>query len=101
FPVLVSATGGHFMFDDDQETPNVLNATYYFEGPNGKRKMMEVEVRHWITNHEAEIGTGAYASSAVPAAGLAAAPRPSREGGAAQQGLGAQDAQTNTMGNIF
>ncbi|MBV9145304.1 MAG: Gfo/Idh/MocA family oxidoreductase, partial [Acidobacteria bacterium] len=45
FPVLVSATGGHFMFDDDQETPNVLNATYYFEDGNGKRKLMEVEVR--------------------------------------------------------
>src|SRR2546430_16800768 len=26
YPVKVSATGGHFMFDDDQETPNTLNA---------------------------------------------------------------------------
>src|SRR5689334_2087368 len=101
FPVLVSATGGHFMFDDDQETPNVLNATYYFEEPNGKRKMMEVEVRHWITNHEAEIGSGAYGSSAVPAAGLAAAPRPRRASGGAQEPLGPQDAKTNTIGNIF
>jgi predicted dehydrogenase len=101
FPVLVSATGGHFMFDDDQETPNVLNATYYFEGPNGKRKMMEVEVRHWITNHEAEIGTGAYGSSAVPAAGLTPAARPKRAGAAGQQALGPQDAKTNTIGNIF
>jgi predicted dehydrogenase len=42
FPVLVSATGGHFMFDDDQETPNVLNATYYFDGASGKRKMREL-----------------------------------------------------------
>jgi hypothetical protein len=25
FPTKVSAIGGHFMFDDDQETPNVLN----------------------------------------------------------------------------
>jgi predicted dehydrogenase len=100
FPVLVSATGGHFMFDDDQETPNVLNATYYFEPQNGKRKMMEVEVRHWITNHEAEIGSGAYGSSAVPAAGLAAA-RPNRGSNARQQPLGPQDAKTNTIGNIF
>ena len=27
FPVCVSAMGGHFMFQDDQETPNILNAT--------------------------------------------------------------------------
>jgi len=32
----VSAVGGHFMFDDDQETPNTLNCAYEFE-VNGKR----------------------------------------------------------------
>ena len=73
FPVQVSAIGGHFMFDDDQETPNTLNAAYIFETADGKRKMMEIEVRHWITNHEAEIGTGAYGASSVPPAGLTAA----------------------------
>src|SRR5277367_3038457 len=72
FPVQVSAIGGHFMFDDDQETPNTLNTTVYFNDANGKRKLMEIEVRHWITNHEAEIGTGAYGASAVPPAGLSA-----------------------------
>jgi predicted dehydrogenase len=98
FPVLVSATGGHFMFDDDQETPNVMNATYYFEGGTSKRKMMELEVRHWITNHEAEIGTGAYGSGGVPAAGLnAGAGKRSAE----KQSLGPKDAKTNTIGNIF
>src|SRR5271170_7222587 len=57
FPTSVSAMGGHFMFDDDQQTPNLLNAVFYFDAPQspGKRKMMEVEVRPWITNHEAEI----------------------------------------------
>jgi predicted dehydrogenase len=98
FPVRVSAMGGHFMFDDDQETPNVLNATFYFENPDGKRKMMEVEVRHWITNHEAEIGTGAYGASDVPPAGMTAS------GGkktAEKQSLGPKDAKTNTIGNIF
>jgi Oxidoreductase family, C-terminal alpha/beta domain len=54
---------------------------------------MELAIRHWITNHEAEIGTGAYKSSAVPAAGLNA--------GASKQALGAVDAKTNTIGNIF
>jgi hypothetical protein len=87
------------MFDDDQETPNVLNATYYFDGANGKRKMMELEVRHWITNHEAEIGTGAYGSGGVPAAGLT--PRAGRRSADNQQALGPKDAKTNTIGNIF
>ena len=54
YPVKVSAVGGHFMFDDDQETPNVLNCAYEFE-VNGKRRMMECEVRHWITNSEAGV----------------------------------------------
>jgi predicted dehydrogenase len=98
FPVSASAMGGHFMFDDDQETPNVLNTTFYFDVAEGKRKMMELEVRHWITNHEAEIGSGAYGSSGVPAAGLSAG---SRKNQADKQPLGPKDAKTNTIGNIF
>ncbi len=98
FPVEVSAMGGHFMFDDDQQTPNVLNATFYFDAREGKRKMMELEVRHWITNHEAEIGTGAYGSGGVPAAGLSGS---AGRGAVAQQPLGPKDAKTNTIGNIF
>jgi predicted dehydrogenase len=54
-PVKVSAMGGHFMFDDDQQTPNTMTATYEFD-EGGKRKLMVFEVRHWITNHEATIG---------------------------------------------
>jgi predicted dehydrogenase len=54
YPVKVSAMGGHFMFDDDQETPNTLNCAFEFED-NGKRKLMEFEVRHWESNHEADI----------------------------------------------
>jgi len=96
FPSSVSAMGGHFMFDDDQETPNTLSATFCFES-GGKRKLMELEVRHWITNHEAEIGTGAYGASAVPPAGLTSAP-PKK---AAPPPLGPRDAKTNTIGNIF
>ena len=98
FPVQVSAMGGHFLFDDDQQTPNVLNATFYFDGSDGKRKMMELEVRHWITNHEAEIGTKAYGASGVPAAGLAAdAKKPAGK----PTSLGPLDSKTNTIGNIF
>jgi predicted dehydrogenase len=58
FPNRISAVGGRFMFDDDQETPNTLNCAFEFDLPDGKRKMMEFEVRHWMTNHEAEIGEG-------------------------------------------
>ena len=54
YPTKISAIGGHFMFDDDQETPNTLTATYEFND-NGKKQMMVCEVRHWISNHEAGI----------------------------------------------
>jgi len=39
YPVKVSAIGGHFMFDDDQETPNTLNCAYEFN-ENGRHQMM-------------------------------------------------------------
>jgi predicted dehydrogenase len=58
FPSRISAVGGHFMFDDDQQTPNILNCAFEFELPEGKRKMLEFEVRHWMTNNEAGIGRG-------------------------------------------
>ena len=58
YPVKVSATGGHFMFDDDQETPNVLAANFEFD-EGGRKKLLVFEVRHWISNHEAGIGNQA------------------------------------------
>jgi predicted dehydrogenase len=58
YPTKVSAMGGKYMFDDDQETPNTLTATYEFE-VDGKKKLMVFEVRHWITNDEAGIGVRA------------------------------------------
>ena len=48
------------MFDDDQETPNTLNCAFEFDQPAGRRKMMEFEVRHWITNNEASLGHGLF-----------------------------------------
>jgi len=51
YPVRATAMGGHFMFDDDQETPNTLNSSFEFDD-DGKKKMLEFEVRHWITNRE-------------------------------------------------
>ncbi|MDX2152387.1 MAG: Gfo/Idh/MocA family oxidoreductase [Bryobacteraceae bacterium] len=58
YPSKVTAIGGHFMFDDDQETPNTLVASYEFN-EGGKKRMMVFEVRHWMTNNEAGIGRGA------------------------------------------
>jgi predicted dehydrogenase len=57
FPTKASAVGGKFMFDDDQETPNTLNCAFEFN-ENGKKQMMEFEVRHWMSNHEAGIAEG-------------------------------------------
>ncbi len=63
-PNKISAIGGHFMFDDDQQTPNTLNCAFEYYVPNAKPKMLEFEVRHWITNHEAGIGTPALGTQA-------------------------------------
>jgi predicted dehydrogenase len=75
FPNRISAVGGHFMFDDDQQTPNTLSCAFEFDLPDGKRKMMEFEVRHWITNSEADIGRGslwpvniAFSATTTPSA---------------------------------
>jgi predicted dehydrogenase len=57
YPTKVSSMGGHFMFDDDQETPNAQVATFEFDGL-GKKKFLVFEVRHWMSNHEAGIGEG-------------------------------------------
>jgi predicted dehydrogenase len=55
YPFKVSSMGGHFMFDDDQETPNTQVAMLEFN-EGGKRRMMVFEVRHWITNGEGSVG---------------------------------------------
>ena len=54
YPTKVSAIGGHFMFDDDQDTPHTLAASFEFN-EGGKKKMMTFDVRHWVTNQEADI----------------------------------------------
>ncbi|HWQ57097.1 MAG TPA: Gfo/Idh/MocA family oxidoreductase [Bryobacteraceae bacterium] len=54
YPSNINAMGGHVMFDDDQETPNVLNIACEFNSGAAK-KLMTFEVRHWMTNHEAGI----------------------------------------------
>jgi predicted dehydrogenase len=65
FPIKATAMGGHFMFDDDQQTPNNLSCAFEFDGV-GKRKMIEFEVRNWTTNHEAGIGTPGFGGDPIP-----------------------------------
>jgi predicted dehydrogenase len=57
-PTRVSTSGAHVMFDDDQETPNVLMACFEFPNPageGGKKKLLQFEVRHWLVNRELEL----------------------------------------------
>ena len=75
YPIKASAIGGKFMFDDDQETPNTLNASFEFN-ENGKTKILEFEVRHWLTNREYMVPvTGGGAGAGRVAGGGAGAGR--------------------------
>jgi predicted dehydrogenase len=87
FPDKISTIGGHFMFEDDQQTPNTLNCAFEYHRPNGKRIMLEFEVRHWMTNHEA--GIGANRKAATPS------------GETVDGGLGPHEGNYNSVGNIF
>ncbi len=99
FPNKVSAIGGHVMFDDDQETPNVLSCSYEFSTPNGKPRLMEFEVRHWMTNHEAEIGAFGGAS-VLPPAGLSSGAKSAAPATYAS-GPGPASGKPGTIGNLF
>jgi predicted dehydrogenase len=54
-PVKINSIGGHFVFDDAQNTPNNQITVFEFpntEGKGEKKKILQFEVRHWITNRE-------------------------------------------------
>ena len=95
-PTKITALGGHFLFDDDQQTPNVLTVAYEFRTPEGKTKMMNFEVRGWMTNHESGIGTREFAGGGVPDAGLkSAAPETQAKT------LGPPSGKPSTIGNLY
>ena len=98
-PNKITAMGGHFLFDDDQQTPNVLTVAYEFRTPEGKTKMMNFEVRGWMTNHEAGIGTSEFKGGGVPAAGLTSTPKATSKPGA--QELGPPNDAPETIGNLY
>jgi predicted dehydrogenase len=99
-PTKVTALGGHFLFDDDQQTPNVLTVAYEFKTADAKTKMMNFEVRGWMTNHEAGIGTPEFSGGGVPAAGLAktsSSAAPAKE----KESLGPASSAPSTIGNLY
>jgi hypothetical protein len=60
-PERITAGGGKFLFNDAKETPEVLASTYHYPK---EKKIIEFEVRPWITNAEngAEVGNIFYGS---------------------------------------
>jgi len=54
-PEVISAGGGRFLFDDAKITPEVLSSQYIYPK---EKKMIEFEVRPWITNLENGAGVG-------------------------------------------
>lgn len=59
FPSKITSMGGKFTFDDDKETPEILTSTYLYPD---QKKMIQFEVRHWMTNREdgADVGNLFY-----------------------------------------
>ena len=55
FPEKIASLGGKFTFDDDKETPEVQTSLYHYPK---EKKMIQFEVRHWMTNDEAGASVG-------------------------------------------
>ncbi len=99
YPVKVSAIGGHFMFDDDQETPNTISCMYEFN-ENGKHKMMEFEVRHWMSNGEASVRPPERGAGPPPSDD-GDAPPPPPPGAAPRRARGPRPVASDSIGDIF
>ncbi len=54
-PEKITAMGGKFLWDDSKETPEVLTSNYHYPS---QKKMIEFEVRPWVTNTEDGTGIG-------------------------------------------
>ena len=54
YPTKISAVGGKYLWDDDQEAPNTLNVSWEFDD-HGKKKLMTFDVRPWYANDEGGI----------------------------------------------
>ncbi len=60
-PSKVSALGGKFFFDDDQEFPDTQQVTFEYSGGGrpGERKLLIYEQRLWSTNYPRQCDSGA------------------------------------------
>ena len=54
-PEQITAGGGKFLFNDAKITPELLSSTYYYPK---EKKIIEFEVRPWITNDENGVTVG-------------------------------------------
>jgi len=57
-PPKIDAQGGHFSYDDDQETPNTLVATFSYPDAGKRGLLLVFEVRHTHTHPELGVGIG-------------------------------------------
>jgi hypothetical protein len=59
-PTRITTSGALVMFEDMQNTPNVMMAMFEFPNPKGageKKRMLQFEVRHWDHNPEGAIAS--------------------------------------------
>jgi predicted dehydrogenase len=60
-PTRISANGGKFFFDDDQEFPDTQQVTFEYPGDGkiGHQRLLIYEQRLWSTNHPHNCDSGA------------------------------------------
>jgi predicted dehydrogenase len=60
-PSLVSAVGGKYFFDDDQQFPDTMQVTFEYSGSEqvGSRRMLIYEQRLWSTTYPYNVDSGA------------------------------------------
>ncbi len=59
-PSIVSASGGKYFFDDDQEFPDTMTAVFEYPGDGriGRRRQLVFEMRLWSTNYPYNVDSG-------------------------------------------
>ena len=55
FPEKITSSGGKFLWNDAKETPEVLSSSFIYPK---EKKIIEFEVRPWMTNDEGGVGIG-------------------------------------------
>src|SRR5262245_28651914 len=60
-PTIVSAAGGKYFFDDDQQFPDTQQVTFVYPGNDkvGSRRMLIFEMRLWSTTYPYNVDSGA------------------------------------------